>query len=93
MKIYTVDNTHYFKCPGCHYIHSFNSTWEYNNDPEKPTVAPSLLINGNSQYNNPAVPRCHSFIKDGQIQFLEDCSHDLAGETIEIPDWERGGLQ
>lgn len=25
---------------------------------------------------------CHSFIRDGQIQFLPDCTHELAGKTI-----------
>jgi hypothetical protein len=31
--------------------------------------------------------RCHSFVRDGKIQFLADCSHSLAGQTVEIPDW------
>lgn len=31
---------------------------------------------------------CHSFITDGRIQFLTDCTHDLAGQTVEIPNWE-----
>jgi hypothetical protein len=22
-------------------------------------------------------------------QFLSDCSHKLAGQTVELPDWER----
>jgi hypothetical protein len=29
---------------------------------------------------------CHSFITDGFIQFLDDCTHPLAGQTVEIPD-------
>lgn len=28
--------------------------------------------------------RCHSFVRDGQIQFLPDCSHALAGQTVEL---------
>lgn len=31
---------------------------------------------------------CHSFVTDGQIQFLSDCTHELAGKTVELPDWE-----
>lgn len=31
---------------------------------------------------------CHSFIKDGMIQFLDDCTHKLAGTTVEIPEWD-----
>jgi len=29
--------------------------------------------------------RCHSFVKNGQIQFLDDCSHALAGQTVPLP--------
>ena len=31
--------------------------------------------------------RCHSFVKGGQIQFLSDSTHKLAGQTVplEIP--------
>lgn len=31
---------------------------------------------------------CHSFVTDGKIQFLGDCTHEKAGQTLEIPDWE-----
>lgn len=36
--------------------------------------------------------RCHSFVTDGRIQFLDDCTHALAGQTVDLPDydWERG---
>lgn len=30
--------------------------------------------------------RCHSFVTDGMIQFLDDCTHDLAGQTVELKD-------
>ncbi len=30
---------------------------------------------------------CHSYVTDGKIAFLADCSHALAGKTVEIPDW------
>ena len=29
--------------------------------------------------------RCHSYIRSGQIQFLGDCSHALAGQTVPLP--------
>jgi hypothetical protein len=31
--------------------------------------------------------RCHSFVTDGQIQFLDDCTHELAGQTVPLPDF------
>lgn len=30
---------------------------------------------------------CHSYIREGQIQFLGDCTHELAGKTVQLPDW------
>lgn len=32
--------------------------------------------------------RCHSFVRNGYIEFLSDCSHALAGQTVELPDIE-----
>lgn len=32
---------------------------------------------------------CHSFVTDGRIQFLTDCTHALAGQTVDIPPWAR----
>jgi hypothetical protein len=31
---------------------------------------------------------CHSFVTDGKIQFLNDCSHALKGQTVDLPDWD-----
>ncbi|AMS41145.1 Ammonia monooxygenase [Aminobacter aminovorans] len=31
---------------------------------------------------------CHSFVTDGRIQFLNDCTHALAGQTVPLPDFE-----
>lgn len=32
---------------------------------------------------------CHSFVTDGRIQFLTDCTHALAGQTVDLPEWPR----
>lgn len=53
-----------------------------NGSMDKPTFRPSLLCNAGSQ----AV--CHSFVTDGRIEFLSDCHHALAGQTVDLPDWE-----
>lgn len=31
---------------------------------------------------------CHFFLRDGKIEFLSDCTHELRGQTVEMPDWE-----
>ena len=30
---------------------------------------------------------CHSFVTDGMIQFLGDCTHHLANQTVDLPVW------
>ncbi|MGL5879184.1 MAG: DUF6527 family protein [Xenococcaceae cyanobacterium] len=31
---------------------------------------------------------CHSFVTDGKIRFLSDCTHDKAGQTLQLPECE-----
>jgi hypothetical protein len=60
---------------------------------ERPTFSPSYLTWID---DGPCAFRCHSFIRDGQIQFLSDCTHALAAQTVDIPDWDKpnyGGLK
>ena len=54
----------------------------FNNNVDKPTFTPSLFVNPNSDRG------CHSFITDGKIQFLSDCFHELAGQTVDLPEVE-----
>ena len=30
---------------------------------------------------------CHSYVTDGRIKFLGDCTHTLVGQTVDLPDW------
>lgn len=73
-----------FHCPGCGYSHPFHVPhWTWNKSLDKPTFTPSLMCNRDDPSR-----RCHSFVTDGKIQFLNDCYHDLKGQTVEIPDWD-----
>jgi hypothetical protein len=29
---------------------------------------------------------CHSFVRDGKIEYLSDCTHELAEQTVELED-------
>ena len=31
---------------------------------------------------------CHSFVTNGKIQFLGDCTHALAGQTVDLGSWD-----
>jgi hypothetical protein len=33
---------------------------------------------------------CHLFIRGGKIEFLGDCTHELKGQTVELPDLSAG---
>ena len=83
-----------FWCPGCDGAHQVGvgegpgPRWGYNGNPDAPTFTPSVFVNAPGAFFNPAAPSCHSFVTDGRIQFLPDCTHALAGQTVDIPDWE-----
>ena len=32
---------------------------------------------------------CHSFVTNGQIQFLDDCTHALRGQTVPLPEFPK----
>lgn len=79
------ENFWVFECPACGCLHSVKTPrWQFNGDLEKPTVSPSILVPGSQAENDFT---CHSFIKDGKIQFLGDCTHHLAGQTVDLVDW------
>lgn len=79
-----------FHCPGCECGHQIPvlgpRAWGWNKSVTLPTFTPSILVNRGSM--NPTAPTCHSYVTDGKIQFLADCTHKLAGQTVEIPEWE-----
>lgn len=33
---------------------------------------------------------CHSFVEDGSIRYLGDCTHRLANQTVALPAWSEG---
>ena len=36
--------------------------------------------------------RCHSFVRAGRIEFLGDCTHHLAGKTVDLPAFPEGEI-
>ncbi|WP_296540048.1 DUF6527 family protein [Rhizorhabdus sp.] len=90
-----------FHCPGCGEQHSCTvgegsgrPRWGWNGDLDRPTLTPSVLVT----YNGPDAGKldedgfrappaiCHSFVIDGQIRFLTDSTHALAGQTVDLPE-------
>ena len=74
--------------------------WSWNGSATRPTFLPSILVTGTqwlTDEEHAAVMRgekveprpfvCHSFVTDGRVQFLGDCTHELANQTVDIPEW------
>lgn len=82
-------------CPACKCGHTINKTWQFDGNKDMPTISPSILVtwaaNPNAseefkEYRNTRV--CHSYVRNGQIEFLSDCTHHLAGKIVDLPDIE-----
>jgi hypothetical protein len=87
---YNYGKSYRFFCPGCGNYHMFDvridgahPSWTFDGNMERPTFSPSLLCNPNHPPS-----RCHLFLKGGMIEFLGDCHHRLAGQTVELLDDE-----
>ena len=81
-------------CPGCNEHHAVKVNvpygWKWNGSEEKPTISPSIKVTYGHYPDPPDV--CHSFVTDGKIQFLGDCTHVLAAQTVELPDLDDDDL-
>jgi hypothetical protein len=63
--------------------------WTWNGSLELPTFQPSIhvrIVDSKDRVRSV----CHSFVTDGRIQFLNDCTHSLAGQTVDLPLWDGG---
>lgn len=77
--------------------------WTWNGDLVRPTFTPSVASRGHKleldakgewtgewardAAGNLIPSVCHSFVTDGQIQFLPDCTHELANQTVPLQPW------
>ncbi len=78
-----------FMCPACnkwHYVNVGNDSigrHTFNGNLERPTLTPEIRLSRPS-------PRgyflCIATVTDGQIAFSEHATHELAGETVDLPD-------
>lgn len=93
------DNIVAFRCPGCETMHQvWTDRWTWNGDGDRPTFSPSVLVTGTQKITDEEHAaimrgekiqtrplRCHSFVEAGRIRFLNDCTHDLAGQAVDLP--------
>lgn len=80
-KFNVTEGTNYwFWCPGCECAHRYAvPRWSFNGNEQSPTFTPSLLCSSEKFC-------CHLFMTDGKLKFLGDCTHKLAGQTVDVPE-------
>lgn len=95
--VHESDGGYTFYCPGCESTHTIRTegvtAWGFDGKLECPTFTPSVLVtypanpNALEQFKEWRTERrCHTFVTAGQIQFLPDCTHKLAGQTVPLPE-------
>lgn len=72
-----------FFCPACKEPHVIPTTgpvaWTFNDSLDRLTFNPSV------RHTSPPSPYCcHYFIRDGNITFCGDCSHDMKNKTVAL---------
>lgn len=77
-----------FECPACGCYHAAwiknepgRPKWKWNGSMTAPTFSPSLKV---TSRNEKGPTTCHFYVRKGKIQFLNDCTHELAGKTVDM---------
>lgn len=89
-------------CQGCNEIHQVRikgaGSWGWNGDVERPVFTPSVAVSypanpkASEEFKEWRTARmCHTFIgcngaQPGEVIFLVDCTHALAGTVQPLPD-------
>ena len=85
-------------CPACDHPHILSTEqygpkdakarWTFNGNVNAPTFSPSILSTMAAPDGTHYV--CHSFVRNGMIEYLSDCTHKFAGQIIPLglmDDW------
>jgi len=89
---------HMIFCPACDCGHMFDSRWTFNGNFDKPTFRAIMLVTVtvpitddehtrimNGEKFEPKKLICHSFVTDGKIKFLGDCTHSMKNQEVQLP--------
>ena len=88
-------------CPACGHQHVFpvekvegypvEHVWGWNGSMDSPTFTPSLMLRTGkyvpgyeTKFEEGTI--CHSVVTDGKIAFCGDCTHEMAGQTVDLLD-------
>lgn len=93
-RVYTIEGqptSFMIDCPACGCGHKFDERWTFNGNLDRPTFRANMLVRWTK--TDPVTQLkikdivCHSYVTDGRIAFLSDCTHDMAGKTVDLVDF------
>lgn len=82
-------------CAACKSGHTYpvkgalkGHSWTFDGSIDKPSFEPSMLIFTPAQgLGNQHVPQatvCHYYLRNGRIEYQQDCPHTYAGKTVPL---------
>ena len=86
-------------CPACKTTHEFavqepfrnGAKWTFDGNVDAPTLTPSMNIRigpypDDNEHGPGWIEVCHYFLRGGVIQYLTDCTHEMKGQNVPLPD-------
>ena len=64
--------------------------WSWNGNTERPTLRPSVLTRVDFGAKDSII--CHSWVTDGLVHFLPDCTHSLKEQILPLVDQQDSRL-
>lgn len=87
-KLRKHENKTAYICPACNEEHEINDSWQIEEKDGIVNISPSILFRAES-FSYPEKNRvCHSFVKNNKIEYLNDCTHKMAGMTVDMVDYD-----
>lgn len=83
-------------CPGCEGIHlvtvpddsggipKAGPVWTWDGNIDRPTIGPSIKVEGIVTGTTRVATVCHSYVEEGKWRYLDDSTHPLAGQTVSM---------
>lgn len=82
---------YFWFCPACDELHPLPDGWKFDGNRDKPTFSPSFKHDWNwgplaEPPKRPGHNVCHYIVTAGRVAYCGDCTHSMAGQTIDMPD-------
>lgn len=94
------EGRHLHWCPGCKELHQLPDSWTFDGNLEKPTFSPSFKHTSyrwTGGYTADGIGLgekyqfvCHYILTAGVLNFCSDSMHELAGQSVPLPELPAG---